>query len=1140
MTLIKMLHRFNTQFLLKLPRDVYIKSLASLGCVLLVCAIIWVAGPRLAWNAAYPLLQIEKRIYIMTALLLLWALKVLLIDLDIPNPTQHKDPVIAKKLTALQSRFFGAIRFLQKTMVTKQGKSVSLDSLPWYLLIGPSGAGKSSLLANSDVNFILQKQLAAHQATHLESSESCDWWITRDVCIVDVPGKYLLLPEAGQKKLPAYNYVWQFFLSLLKKYRGRNGIAGIILALPLPELMKQSDLKQYHKTLKSIFYRLNELQKQHAEQEIPCHIIITKCDLLPGFVDFFTESANEEISQAWGVSLGKSKSGEKIDDVFAHRFDALIKKVNQQLIWRLHHERNPMARPYIKDFPLQVERAKELIQDFIKKLSATYSSFSLQSVYLTSALQETVDEDAQVLEEAINSSQRSVQLFQEPTAKSRSYFIKQFITHGLAPGQERTIYKRVNTWKSHLAFAFSALMILAATFIFGRDFGHSVQYTNAIKSDITQYNLAIQQIQDPDGQLAKTIDLLNTLEKNADGTEHKFDLTHLLNFYTHKSQEKASVAYHQALQLVLLPELRNYLGEYLRNPVNRNADNVYATLKAYLMLGDATHFDLEYITSSIKHILPKALNDEAASQLLNHLNLALKTMWNPLPLNIELVQQTRRFLTGMSTTQLSYIILKNVDSNTAMVPLNLGINRGQYSVFVNNPALEQVPAMFTAKSFANIISQEAMTAAQEASIGNWILGADFTPNNDPTVVNALMETIRATYVSTYISTWEKIVSSVEVMKPTNLMQTDALIQNMISADSPLLQLLQTIHDNTYFEPITTTSAKLYHLGLLVDKSKESDNILFQVFSALQQVHQSLEPIMTAENEKKAAFEAVANRMQHQGTPDVITQLLIVADKCPEPVKSWLNAIANDTWRYLMQDAARYIDFSWHEQVGRTYDAEIANRYPFSTSMNKEVKLQHFVAFFGNPGIVMNFYNQYLQRFIDTSKTEWSWKTIDGRKLPFSDETLHQIQTAMNIHHTFFPNGDNKLFVQFTLQPHKIGKEIKNVRISLNDKQITDTPKGKSPHIITWPNTNKPRLTTIRLTMNNQNVINKNYSGEWGLFKLVNESFETIVSKKSMVLNLSMDEHPAQYLLLTEKQFNPFLTLNLKHFHLPHDLTENIA
>lgn len=137
------------------------------------------------------------------------------------------------------------------------------------------------------------------------ASEHCDWWITREASIIDVPGKYLSSAEAGHHQHDgaiSYPMLWQFFLQLIKKHRSNDGLDGIIIALPVPEILKSFDAKAYQATLLDLFQRIHEMRKLFP-QPVSCQIIITKCDLLPGFSEFFAESSNEEITQAWGITL---------------------------------------------------------------------------------------------------------------------------------------------------------------------------------------------------------------------------------------------------------------------------------------------------------------------------------------------------------------------------------------------------------------------------------------------------------------------------------------------------------------------------------------------------------------------------------------------------------------------------------------------------------------------------------------------------------------------------------------------------------------------------------------------------------------------------------------------------------------------
>ncbi len=1132
-----------TRFLTKLQKDeIYSNSLVSIGIIVLLGEVIWLTGPYLRLGSFAPLAQTDKRIYIILSIFLAWLLKFLIIDLDAPNPFMHKDSRIRKKLQEVQSRFQGALQFLKKTTISRHGRTVNLSDLPWYLLIGPPGSGKTTLLASSGVNFILQKQFQNQDLLNISPSENCDWWITRETSIIDVPGKYLLNSEDSKNSNQAFNaypVVWQFFLRLIRKQRGKNGINGIIVTLPAAEIMKL-DSKEYQLILRDIFQRMHEIQKTF-HHPISCQIIITKCDLLPGFSEFFAESSNEETSQAWGITFPALKEGDKIADMFIARFNALIKKLNDQLIWRLHQERNPMARPYIKDFPLQVERVKEFLIDFIKKLQAARLDLALQGIYLTSALQPKPETEGNILDQPLNNTARAIQIFKEPTLASRAYFIKQFFTHGIGYTHvEHALPGQAVLWKRRTAYAASASLIVLAAVMLGKDFQKGVNQAYAIQNNISDYQLRIAQIQDPDEHLAGTIRFLNTLHHAIRESGFKFDLSHLLSFYSYKSQQKTNEVYQQALRTILIPEIKNYFEYYLQTPINKNADDVYSVLKAYIEIGDPSHFDAAYVSSTFHKILPKTLQGSESSDLIVHVNNALNSTWSPITLNTKTVDETRKYLSSLPGLKLSYIILKNIDSNNAASEINIGTSNNQITIFTAQ-VTNQVPAMFTAKAFATVVSQDAAVAAQEATSGNWVLGDDSGMSRNSALAAPLVEQLRTAYVNNYVDVWESLLANIHLTTPGNLVQTDNMIRKLISSDSPLLELLQTLHDNTYFEPIASSSPKLQSLGLLVEKNTESQNQLYEIFASLQGLHQYLQSVIGSANEKKAAFDLVSNRMLGHGTPDAITQLRLVAEKSPEPIKNWLDKIANDSWNFLMQDAGHYIDTSWQNKVIHYYQADISNHYPFSSNSDREVDIQKFTSFFGNSGVVTTFYNTILRPFIDTSAPEWHWKKLDNEVLPFSEETLRQIQHAMRINHAFFPNGDNKLFVQFSLQPYKFGKLIKKVRLSINDKQfIDDNTNLKNTHIISWPSNNFTKMTSLQMTMANKQTLTRNYPGNWGWFKLVSQSFESMISKKEILINLSLNEHPVKYILYTDSQYNPFLSLNMRHFRLPQQLTDEKA
>lgn len=1135
MSLIKSLRNLETTLETTLQWMSFIaKFLIPLGIICIISLAIWQLGPYVVYGDYAPLLPVERRVYLILLFFLGWLLKFLLIDLDSPDPSHYKQTELRKKLTILQKRFKGASIFLDKTPVSKQSNKMKLSELPCYLLLGPMNSGKTTLLQNAGIHFILQKQVQGQDMHHPGTSENCDWWVTREASIIDIPGKYLSTSDAleiSARPNSVYSTLWIFFLRLMRKKRGKHGVNGIILVLPAPEILKQTDNKNYHAFLRDLFQQIQALQKLFA-LPLTCQLVITKCDLLPGFREFFAETSSEEATQAWGVTLPLSKENER-GNSFTIQFNALIKNLNQQLLWRLHQERNPLARPAIKDFPLQMERIKEFTAEFIKKISILRLDLVLRGVYLTSAYQPEI-QDETIVSSSAESSDRIVQIFKEPIAASRAYFVKQFFTHGMSPiNINPGSNKKMTRWKYRATYAASATCIVLAAVFFSRDFLQGVKQTVTVQQNLAEYQHKMLQLQNPDEELITTLHLLNTLQQTM---AHQPSPT--ASLYSQQAAKNANHAYQNALHTILLPEIKNYFEDYLVNPINKKTDDVYAVLKTYLMLGDPAHFDATQITSTLQKILSASIDEKDSQSLIQHLQISLTASFKPLPLSSQKIQDTRHYLTALPTSKLSYIILKNFDRNN--IESNISIqNNNPTPIFANQHLSLKIPQMFTAKMFNVIFSKQTEIAAKEAYFGNWILGE--IPRNNAVMDTQLLDQLRIRYVTQYIETWQNFLENIHLVIPVDLASTDAMIASIVSNDSPFLHLLKVVHANTNFEPIMVASQKLQRLNLLIEKSTESQKTLFTVFSSMESLHQYLQGILHAHNIKQAAYEAVSNRItSSRNSPDAITQLRLIAENCPAPIRQWLVKITDNSWNYLLQEAGQYLDLSWNNKVMPYYRAEIADKYPFNPKATQEVSFQKFTGFFGSPGIVTNFYNQYLQRLVDTSTPDWHWKQIEGHPAPFSVETLRQIQFAMRIHQSFFPHDDNKLYVQFALQPYKFGKMIKAVDIQMNDEQFIDENDTGALHLVTLQGDNKSPMAAIQVITDNNQIQRRQFQGSWGWFKLLNQAFESVVTKKEVLLNLSMNEHPAKYILSSANKYNPFLSLNLQVFHLPSQLTDEKA
>src|SRR3990167_2026607 len=1108
---------------------VYKKHITSFGVLGIFAICIWFLGPSITIGDLTPLLQVEERAYAIVLLFLLWLLKIIFFEAD-PSTLPPTDPELIKKIKALEGRIAGATQFLQKTAITKQGKNIHLHQLPWYLFVGPAQSGKTTLLANTQVNFILSKQFKQQDTQQPSISETCDWWVTRDLTIIDVPSKYVTTNST----------LWSALLTLITKYRNKQAIQGIILALPLPELMESFSQQKMVEMSQTLLQRIHEIQQQF-NLKIPVYFIITKCDRLPGFVEFFKDSGGDELAQTWGISLPPLKENEKPIDIFINRFNLLIKRLNKQLIWRMHQERTSAARPYIKDFPLQVERLKGMIATLIKVFSADQVQPMMRGIYLTSAIQPMMQENNQHATYLGDSqvTDTTLQIFNGPVSQSKPYFIKQLLLQGLTSAATHITPQSTLKRKSQKLIYLSLLGLLGiATIFLGKEFQDNLQRAHTTQTNLANYQ-AILQITKPIERLLMATPMITALKQESVNTTSS-RLPNLFSAYSNKLRQTAQIAYQQALQTVVLTGIKDYFEGYLQNSQDKKPEQTYAVLKSYLMLGNSQYKQDELVLSTIEQLFQQNANNKIKQPLIDIIKAALALNLS-LSLDSALVEKTQKHLNNLPSSELSYVILKNINNNNLTTDINLCINIGTPPALISQALDNNIPRLFTAQTFSTILSRDIPTAAQEAMQGNWVLGHELASHRNPAQITTLVGQLQTSYVNHYIDLWESLLADIHLYKPQNLVQTNAMIANLISQNSPLLQLLQTIQKNTHFAAITMASPKMQSLDALVSNTNATEsNSLYHIFICLKALHQYLDPIITASDVGKAAFITVAQRARTIAPTqdDPLAELTAIAEKAPDPVKNWLTEITDSTRRYLLQEAGQYVNAQWQSQVTSIYQTQIADHYPFEKNAQTEVAIPHLVSFFGEPGILSQFYQQYLQPFVNTSTKQWQWKVVDNQPLPFSGEALQQIQLAFRIQHAFFPNGNNKLIVPFVLQPLTLGKKVKSFNLTMNGQSISfDNTSAPIPRQLFWPGEKNNHTTQLSWTAPDQKVTANSINGEWGWFKLVNQSTQRIFARKKILLSFSNTDYQTKYLLFTQGRVNPFLPLNFQNFELPANLID---
>lgn len=309
-------------------------------------------------------------------------------------PREIKDPNRQADLDKLRKRFTEGIEVYHS-----RGKD--LYSVPWFVIIGESGSGKTEAIRHSNLDFPSGLNDFMQGAG---GTINMDWWFTNHGVILDTAGSMVFREMSGDT---AGSPQWQEFLKLLKKHRPHCPINGLVLVLSVDSLISDSAARIAEKAGR-IARQLDTIQRA-LDVRFPVSVVVTKCDKLTGFREFFEPIEDPELQDQM---LGWSNP-DSLDTPF--RAD-LVDQHLEQVIGRLRKRRLGLLRDPL---PTQGPRARRtdevdalyalpkslaLIAPRLRRYLETIfvaGEFSakpvfLRGIYFTSAMQTGADMDEAV------------------------------------------------------------------------------------------------------------------------------------------------------------------------------------------------------------------------------------------------------------------------------------------------------------------------------------------------------------------------------------------------------------------------------------------------------------------------------------------------------------------------------------------------------------------------------------------------------------------------------------------------------------------------------------------------------------------------------------------------------------------------
>jgi type VI secretion system protein ImpL len=335
-------------------------------------------------------------------------------------------PEMQRQIEGMRAEFLRALGKLKASRLGASGRN-ALHTLPWYVIIGPPGSGKSTVLRNSGLRF---PYLSAKKGSvrGVGGTRNCDWWLANEGILLDTAGRWTT-EEDDQEE-------WLAFLDLLRRTRKGQPLNGILVSVGAGELL-ESTPEGIGELAQKLRERVDEVMSR-LQVILPVYLIVTKCDLVSGFVEAFGGLAEKERGQIWGVTLPLEAAPGERPQMFAERLDRLIDALEQRMLGRMRAEARSEERHHLFEFSQQFEMLCPNLVDLVNDLFAenNYEETPiLRGVYFTSATQEgrPIDRVVKKIAERLGIAPA---VNHQPLVKTRSYFLRDVFLQVVFPDQK--------------------------------------------------------------------------------------------------------------------------------------------------------------------------------------------------------------------------------------------------------------------------------------------------------------------------------------------------------------------------------------------------------------------------------------------------------------------------------------------------------------------------------------------------------------------------------------------------------------------------------------------------------------------------------------------------------------------------------
>ncbi|MCC6535877.1 MAG: type VI secretion system membrane subunit TssM [Burkholderiales bacterium] len=1083
-----------------------------------------------------------------------------------------------EEVALLRQRFEEAAGVLKKAKFSgRGGESQFLYQLPWYVFIGAPGSGKTTALINSGLRFAVGEGADGHAVKGVGGTRNCDWWFTEEAVLLDTAGRYTT-QESEQKTDAA---AWLGFLDLLKKHRPRRPLNGAIITVSVSDLLSWSEAERI-RYCDAVRQRVQELYSRLGVR-FPLYVMVTKCDLLAGFNEFFATYGRDERAQVWGMTFPhtpQATAGIDYAALFGAEFQALDTRLNGLLVDRLQQERDQQRRALIYNFPQQFGGLRPLLGEFVGAVfsgSRYTEQPMLRGVYFTSGTQEGSPID-RVLGTLARSFKLERKILPPSVASGRSFFLTALLKDLIFPeaglvGANAALERRLRALL-YAGYATLALVSIGLLSLWGLSYARNQALIAEFEAKTKSVQDKIEKLPPPQvGDLPAVSAVLSAMRALGEPyADPGYSVPLSLGFGLYQGEKlgsQARRAYEHALRDAFLPRIALRLEQLIREVDNPVA--LYEVLKAYLMLYTDKVLDPKGLEALLaldwERSLPGGDGGQLASTLQGHLRAALAN--RPLDMvrrqEAQLVADARAKLSRASLIDRIYARLQQEAEASQLPAFSLSDAAGPNTAQVferrsGKPLTQGVPGFFTVNGYYKAFRPAAERTTQRlAREEAWVLGRKAGETPVAGASGPILEDVRRRYLEDYIRTWNDFLGDVRLKRPENLAQTVQLVRLLSGSDSPLKRFVVAAAKET---ALAEADASIQAAGAkavtdaVVDSTKKALGGLFggavkpdaaaprRLETMVDDHFRELRALAAGKEGAPAQIDAIISKLREYHSqlmameeaerrgepvkpPLAARELEGDAAQLPSPVREALRSAASAG---MSQGDKASLD-SVMKAVRAAADfcrKAIAGRYPFAKNSASEVTADDFSRVFSPGGELDEVFKSQVAQLVDTSGPAWRARGKEGPALPSA--VIAQFQRAAVIRDAFFRPGSKTPAASAELRVLSMDERVSHVTLEVDNQVMRFDRVAALAVKIGWPSQRPGGSVRLQAYPSGATL---SIEGTWALFRLVERGNpQPGAQPDRLQLAYNFGGAPVAFELRAASFYNPFRLRALEEFQCP--------